>query len=121
LALVQILSSNRADVLRLRDKAEELIVSKITAVKSFSTLQKTVDEFLELLKTTQATAHWMYNPEFDDKGVPYEDVCVAVGRDPDELRDKMFKGIPESLVRMIVGGKRIDCPICGQVDVVPVR
>jgi hypothetical protein len=113
LTLIQLLTNNRADILKLRDKVKAMIEAKALAAKSFTTLQTITDEFVELLKSAQATAHWMYNPEFDSKGVPFEEACLAVLRDPDDLRDKMFSGLPTSLVRMVMGGKRIDCPICG--------
>jgi hypothetical protein len=114
LLLAQLLTSTRADMLKLRDKARELITEKLVAAQSFNTLEKRLNEFTAMLSSCQEAAHWMYNPEIDASGLPFEETCIALRRDPDAIREKTFDGLPAPLVRLVVSGQLPDWEQHGQ-------
>jgi hypothetical protein len=111
--LIELLSLSRADMIHLREKAERLVALKLAAAKSFTTLEAAAFEFVKVLRNCQTTCHWMFNPDYDKEAVGFEDACIAVGRDPDGIRDKMTEGLPQSLVSLVMRAPHARCPICG--------
>ena len=104
LLLAQLLTTTRADMLKLRDKAHELIIAKMLASTSLDTLDRRLKEFTDLLVMCQEDAHWLYNPEQYSTGLPFDTVCEALQRDADAIREKTFDGLPQSLIQIIVSG-----------------
>jgi rubrerythrin len=86
---IGILTSSRADFLRYAEAAKQLRRAK---------------------EAVSNTASWMFN---EDADLQFDLLARAVGRDPNRLREAMFRGVDQNLVRMCMGGKNWVCPVCG--------
>jgi hypothetical protein len=86
---VSLLANTRADILRYAESAKRLQQAKEAARNAIS---------------------WMYNTDAD---LPFDWVALRFARDPHRLRESMFLGLDDNLVRMCMGGKNWVCPVCG--------
>lgn len=86
---IGILSSSRADFLRYAEAAKQLRRAK---------------------EAVSNTASWMFN---EDADLQFDLLARAVGREPNRLREAMFRGVDKNLVRMCMGGRNWVCPVCG--------
>jgi hypothetical protein len=58
----------------------------------------------------QAHVQWLYEEGGD--GIPFEELCESLNRNPESIRDKYFKGIPRLIMRILARGRGYCCPVC---------
>ena len=72
----------------------------------------TYESFLVAFNKLREATRWAYAADRDTAGIPFDDACKAMNRDPDEVAERLFRDVPETLLRAAMGGKNYKCPIC---------
>ena len=70
-------------------------------------LQDAWEEFSLAHREARTASRWVWNS--DGALLSFEDACEIVNRDADVLREKLYEGLSDDVVRIAMAGM---CPIC---------
>jgi hypothetical protein len=90
----------------LDESMKDLIEHKVKIKRMETALRR----FATSRSICQAHVQWLHEEGGD--GIPFEELCESLNRNPEAIRDKYFKGIPRLIMRILARGRGYCCPVC---------